>query len=139
LRRALLVSAVSLGLAVAGCGQSDEEKAKDDVCDAVADIQKQAKELQSLTLGTATVDQVKSNLNAIEDDLTKIADAQDQLDKTRKEQVQKANETFKSQLDSLIRDLGSSESLQGAAQRLKSGIANLANAYKQSFAPIDCG
>lgn len=139
MRRALLVSAVSLGLAVAGCGQSDEEKAKDDVCDAVADIQKQAKELQSLTLGTATVDQVKSNLNAIEDDLTKIADAQDQLDKTRKEQVQKANETFKSQLDSLIRDLGSSESLQGAAQRLKSGIANLANAYKQSFAPIDCG
>jgi Zn-dependent oligopeptidase len=139
LRRALLVSAVSLGLAVAGCGQSDEEKAKDDVCDAVADIQKQAKELQSLTLGTATVDQVKSNLNAIEDDLTKIADAQDQLDKTRKEQVQKANETFKSQLDSLIRDLGSSESLQGAAQRLKSGIANLANAYKRSFAPIDCG
>jgi hypothetical protein len=56
----------------------------------------------------------------------------------RKQQVEKANETFKSQLDTLTKDLGSSQSLQGAAQQLKTDITNLANAYKQSFAPIDC-
>jgi hypothetical protein len=33
MKRALLLSVVGLGLA-AGCGQSDEEKAKDDVCSA---------------------------------------------------------------------------------------------------------
>jgi hypothetical protein len=72
--------------------------------------------------------------------LGKISDAQDQLDQTRKQQVQKANQTFKSQLDTLgTKDLGSSQSLQGAAQQLKTDIANLASAYKQSFAPIDCG
>ena len=114
----LLLSAVGLGLAFAGCGQSDEEKAKNEVCDARADIQKKVTDLQGLTLATATVDRVKSDVNAIGDDLAKIADAQDQLDERRKEQVQKANETFKSQLDTLTKDLGSSQSLQGAAQQL---------------------
>jgi len=52
--------------------------------------------------------------------------------------VQKANETFKSQLDSLTKDLGSSQSLKGVAQQLKTDIADLANAYEHSFAPIDC-
>ena len=137
-KRALVVSAVGLGLAFAGCGQSGEDKAKDDVCDARADIQKKVSGLQNLTLATASVDQVKSDLNAIKDDLGKISDAQDQLDQTRKQQVQKANETFKSQLDSLTKDLGSSQSLKGVAQQLKTDIADLANAYEHSFAPIDC-
>ena len=137
--RGLVVSAVGLGLAFAGCGQSAEDKAKDDVCDARADIQKHVSGLEDLTLGTATVDQVKSDLNAIGDDLGTIADAQDQLDQARKEQVQKANETFKSQLDTLTKELGSSQSLQSAAQQLKTDIADLAKAYKRSFAPIDCG
>ena len=48
----LLLSALGLGLAfAAACGQSDEEKAKADVCDARDDIQANVKELQSLTLG----------------------------------------------------------------------------------------
>jgi light-regulated signal transduction histidine kinase (bacteriophytochrome) len=82
---------------------------------------------------------VKSDVNGIKNDVAKISDAQDQLDQTRKQQVQKANETFTSQLDDLTKDLGSSQSLQGAAQELKTDIENLASAYKQSFAPIDCG
>ena len=139
MKRALLVSAVGLAVAFTACGQSAEDKAKNDVCDARADIQKKVNGLQNLTLGTATVDQVKSDVNGIKNDLAKISDAQDQLDQTRKQQVQKANETFTSQLDGLTKDLGSSQSLQGAAQQLKTDIGNLASAYKQSFAPIDCG
>jgi TolA-binding protein len=138
-KRALLASAVGLALAFTACGQSAEDKAKNDVCDARADIQKKVTGLQNLTLGTATVDQVKSDVNGINDDLAKISDAQDQLDETRKQQVQKANETFKSQLDTLSKDLGSSQSLQGAAKQLKTDITNLASAYEQSFARIDCG
>jgi Tfp pilus assembly protein PilP len=136
--RVLVVSAVGLGLALAGCGQSAEEKAKNDVCDARADIQKRVTSLQNLTLATASVDQVKSNLNGIKDDLGKIADAQGDLDKTRKQQVQKANETFKSQLSTTSKDLGTSKSLTDVATQLKSDIADLGNAYKQAFAPIDC-
>jgi uncharacterized protein YsxB (DUF464 family) len=103
------------------------------------DIQTNVEELQDLTLGTATVDQVKSNLNAIRDDLTKISDAQGQLNDSQKQQVQKATETFKSQLKSLAEDLGRSVSLEDAAQQLESDFAELATVYRQSFAPIDCG
>jgi Tfp pilus assembly protein PilP len=138
MRSRLAVAAIALGLALAACGESDEEKAQNTVCDARADIQKQVDELQNLTIGTATTDQIKSNLDAIKDDLGKISGAQDQLDDKRKQQVQQANQTFKSQVDALAGDLGKSQSLESAAQQLKADLTALGNAYKQSFAQIDC-
>jgi hypothetical protein len=138
-RRMLLLSALGLGLAFAACGESDEEKAKADVCDARDDIQANVKELQSLTLGTATSDKVRSSLNAIKDDLAKIADAQDQLSEGQKQQVQKANEAFKSKVKAVGEDLGKSVSIEDAATQLKSDFDELATTYQQSFGPIDCG
>jgi uncharacterized protein HemX len=138
-RHVLLLSALGLGLAFAACGQSDEEKAKADVCDARDDIQANVEELQSLTLGTATTDKVRSSLNAIKDDLAKIADAQGQLSEDQKQQVQKANEAFKSKVKAVSEDLGQSVSIEDAAKQLKSDLAELATTYQQSFAPIDCG
>jgi uncharacterized protein HemX len=135
----LLLSALGLGLAFAACGQSDEEKAKADVCDARDDIQANVKELQSLTLGTATTDKVRSSLNAIKDDLAKIADAQGQLSEGEKQQVQKANEAFKSKVKAVGEDLGKSVSIEDAATQLKSDFDELATTYQQSFGPIDCG
>jgi hypothetical protein len=135
----LLLSALGLGLAFAACGQSDEEKAKADVCDARDDIQANVKELQSLTLGTATTDKVRSGLNAIRDDLAKIADAQDQLSEGDRQQVQEANETFKSKVSAVGGDLGKSLSIEDAAKQLKSDFADLATTYQQSFGPIGCG
>jgi uncharacterized phage infection (PIP) family protein YhgE len=134
----LLVPAVGLALVVADCGESGEDKAKNDVCDARADIQKQVNDLSSLTLATASVDKVKSGLTAIKDDLSKIADAQGKLDERRKQQVQQATETFTSQVNKVANDLKSSQSLQDAATQLKTDLANLANSYKQAFGPVDC-
>ena len=88
---ALLVAA---GLALASCGESDEEKALNQVCDARADIQKQVNELSSLTLSTATVDGIKGNLSAIENDLKEIKDAEGNLNDQRKQEVQAANQAF---------------------------------------------
>jgi DNA anti-recombination protein RmuC len=139
MRRILLLSALGLGLGLAACGESDEDKAKAEVCDARDDIRTQVRELQDLTLGTATVDQVESHLNAIGDDLKKIADAQDQLSESDKQQVQEANQAFKSQLETLGGDIGRSVSLEEAAQQLKSGFADLATTYQQALGPIDCG
>ena len=135
----LLLSALALGLAFVACGESDEEKAKADVCDARDDIQANVKELQGLTLGTATTDKVRSSLDAIRDDLAKIADAQDQLSEGDRQQVQKANDAFKSKVEAVGGDLGKSLSIEDAAQQLKSDLAELATTYRQSFAPIDCG
>jgi two-component sensor histidine kinase len=129
---------MGIGLAVAGCGESDEDKAKGQICDARDDIQAQVSELQQLTLGTATTDKVKSHLNAIRDDITKIADARGELSDTQEQQLQKANDTFKSQLDNLIKNLGSSVSLQDAAAQLKVNITDLAESYENALSPIDC-
>jgi hypothetical protein len=140
MKRTLLIALAGLGLVFAACGgESDQDKAKSDVCDARADIEKNVKELQGLTIGTATVDQVKSNLTAIRDDFVKIGDARANLDSARKQEVEKANQAFKSDLQKLVDGLGTSTSLNAAAAQLKTGIANLASAYQDSLGSIDCG
>ena len=139
MRRALAVSVVVVGLAFTACGESSEDKAKSDVCDARADVEKNVNELKDLTIGSATVDQIRSNLNGIADGLTKMTDAQGDLSDEQRKQVQQANAEFTSQLQSLAKDLGSSTSLEDAAAQLKSGFAKLANTYEAALAPIDCG
>ena len=139
MRRIVLLTALGLALGMAACGESDEDKAKADVCDARDDIRAQVRELQDLTLGTATVDKVKSHLNAIGDDLKKIADAQDQLSESDKKQVQEANQAFKSKVKTLGGEIGRSVSLEDAAKQLKSDFADLATTYEEALGPIDCG
>jgi len=138
MRRIVLLVALGLGLGLAACGESDEDKAKADVCDARDDIRTQVRELQNLTLGTATVDKVKSHLTAIRDDLKKIVDAQDQLSESDRKKVQEANQTFKSKVKTLGGDIGQSVPLEEAAQQLKSDFADLATTYEQALGPIDC-
>jgi hypothetical protein len=121
-----------------GCGESDEEKAQNEVCDARDDIQKQVNELSKLTVSTATVEGVQNNLNAIQDDLNKISDAQGDLSDERRQQVESANEEFKSQLNSITEGLTSNLSLSGAEQKLRSATQQLASSYRQTFAKIDC-
>jgi hypothetical protein len=138
-RRVLALSALVAVIALAACGQSDEDKAKESVCNARDDIQAQVKKLSNLTLTTATADQVRSSLQAIGNDLTKINDARDQLDDRRRQQVEQATAKFTSQVRSVAADLGKSLSVEGAAQQLKTDFAQLAAVYKESFATIDCG
>jgi Tfp pilus assembly protein PilP len=138
MKRLLLLTALGLGLVFAACGESDEEKARNQICDARDDIRTQVSELQDLTLTTATTDKVKSHLNAIRDDFREIVDAQGDLGDTEKQQVQKANETFRSQLEKMIGNLGTSLSLEDAAAQLKVNITDLAEAYEQALSPIEC-
>jgi Zn-dependent oligopeptidase len=137
-RAVALALTLILGACQAACGESDEEKAQNQVCDARDKIRSEVDKLENLTLTTATVDQVKSSLDAIREHLGEISDAQGQLDNTRKQQVEQANQTFKSQVNRLADDLGQSTSLEDAAKQLESDFGDLAAVYKESFAPIDC-
>src|ERR1700749_258257 len=92
--------AVSVALVACG-GQSKEQKATSQVCDARADIAKQVDTLKNLTVSTATTSQIKTSLNAIKDDLGKIKDAQGDLNPQRKSQLQQANEAFATQIKSI--------------------------------------
>jgi Tfp pilus assembly protein PilP len=137
--RAVVLLLLLVAVAAAGCGESDEEKAQNQVCDARDDIKTQIDELSNLTLSTATVDGVEKSLDAIQDDLQSIADAQGDLNDERKQQVESANKQFTSQLESIANGLTSNLSLSGAEQKLKDATQQLASSYKETFAKVDCG
>jgi uncharacterized phage infection (PIP) family protein YhgE len=135
---AALVLALVAALALGACGESKQDKAKTAVCDARADIGKQVDKLKSLTITTATTDDVQNSLKAINSDLSKIKDAQGDLSDARRQQVQDANKAFTSQLSDIAGSLGKSTSLSDAKAQLTSALQQLATAYKQSFARVDC-
>ena len=139
LRLGLLVAGLLLIAATAlGCGESDEEKAQTQVCDARADLKTQIDDLAGLTLATATADGVKKNLNAIEDDLKQIKDAQGDLNEERKQEVESATKQFTSELEGIASGLTSNLSLSGAKAKLETAGKQLASSYQQTFAQIDC-
>jgi hypothetical protein len=133
---AVLLAASVLG--VAACGESKQEKAQKQVCDARADINKQVNELKSLTPTTATVDGVRQNVNAIQDDLKDIASAQGTLNGERKAQVKAATDQFTSQLQSIVQQAVKSLSLADAKTQLQAALSDLASAYSSSLGKIDC-
>jgi|SRR4051794_34950135 hypothetical protein len=133
-----LAAALLAAAALASCGTSKEDKAKQQVCDARSDIAKQVDTLKGLTISTASVDQIQTGLKAIGNDLKKIGDAQGDLSASRKQQVKDANQAFSSQVQSTVSDLGQSLSLSNAKSQLESALKQLASAYQSSFAKVDC-
>ena len=139
LRLGLLVAGlVLIAAAAAGCGESDEEKAQTQVCDARADLKQQVDELAALTLATATADGVEENLNAIEDDLNQMKDAQGDLNEERKQEVESATQEFGSEVEAVANDLTSDLSLSGAQAKLETAGKQLVSSYQQAFAQVDC-
>ena len=139
LKRSTIVLLLFAMVAVAACGESQEDKAKTKVCDARADVKKQVGELQGLTLATATIDGVTQNLQAIRDDLGKIAAAQSDLSDDRRQKVQAANKAFTDQVKSIVQSVGRSGSVEDSKTQLKDATTQLASSYKQTLGQIDCG
>jgi len=137
-KQSMILVLVAAALALAACGESTQDKAQTQVCDARADIQKQVSDLSSLTLATASVDGVQSKLKAIRSSLQKIADAQGDLNAERKQQVQAANQAFRTQLSSIVSGLGNNLSLATAATKLKDAASKLADSYRQTLGRVDC-
>jgi predicted secreted acid phosphatase len=139
MRRLALIGVAIAGFLPAACGESDKDKAKSQVCDARADIQKQVDELSGLTITTASVDQVQQNLKAIGDNLKDIADAQGDLDPDRKQQVETATKEFGTQVTTIAQQVVSGLAAGDAKAQVQSALNDLAASYKQALAPIDCG
>jgi uncharacterized membrane-anchored protein YjiN (DUF445 family) len=138
MRRALLLAVLAAMVFLVACGESSEEKAKNDACSARAGIQEEVQNLQNLSIETATVDSVKSSLSSIQSDLQKMKDAESDLASDRKAQVEAANSAFASEVSSIVSSLGSNLSISGARKQLESAVTELANSYKQTIASIDC-
>ena len=128
-----------LALALGACGESDEEKAMNTVCDAGDDIAKQVDELNSLTPATVTTDAVTQNVDAIQNDLNDIADAQSDLSDDRRSEVEAATNEFTSTVKNVASDLGTTSlSASDAKARVVTGLQQLEASYKKAFAPLGC-
>lgn len=125
-------------LALASCGESSQEKAKAQVCEARSDISKQVKTLSGLTLSVNVLSEAKTGLEAIGKDLTKIKDAQPDLEPARREQIQTATNTFETQVSSILSELVSKPSLSKLETQLKSSLTQLASSYEKALTPLNC-
>jgi hypothetical protein len=137
-RSLLAVGLLLAALALASCGESAQEKAKTQVCNARSDISKQVKTLSELTLSLDVVSEAKSGLEAIGKDLTTIKNAQPDLEPARKQQVQAATRTFEAQVNSILSEMVSKPSLGKLETELKSSLTQLARSYEKALAPLNC-
>jgi hypothetical protein len=141
--RVRLIPVLAALLAVAGllvaCGESEEEKAQNEVCDARADIQRRVDDLADLTITTASIEQVTDNLEAIRNDLQTIAAEQGDLEPERRQEVEQAAKRFGSQLQATAQDVVSgAASGEEAGTRVGSALDELAKTFREAYAPVDC-
>jgi hypothetical protein len=135
----LLAALLGSTALLAACGESDEDKAQSAVCDARADIDQQLDDLTSLDITSVSIDQVTDSLSAIRDDLATIADEQGDLEPERREQVERAGERFRSQLQRTAGDLVAGTTTgEEARANLRSALDDLAQTFRAAYAPLDC-
>ena len=138
MKHSMILLLMAAALVLTACGESEQEKAQNQVCDARADIRKEVDPVIGLTLTTATVDGVTSSLQSIRSSLGKIKDAQSNLDGERKQQVQEANQQFEAEVRTIVQSLGSSMSLSEGATQVKDATTKLADSYRQTLGRVDC-
>ena len=133
-----VLAVVMLVFALGACGESDEEKAQNTVCNAKADIGEQVDELKGLTAATVTSDGVTQNLDAIKADLKDISDAQSDLSSDRRSEAEAAAKAFTSSVEEIGSQLGSSLSAADAKAQVVTALNQLAASYQKAFAPLNC-
>src|SRR6478735_6233185 len=95
-----------IALLAAGCGGSSaSSKAKGQACDARSDIQKQVDTIKGLPLAASSVDTAKTAVTAIMTDLKTIQDALPDVKGDLKGQLEQANSSFKSAVDSIAQSI----------------------------------
>jgi aspartate oxidase len=132
---------VSLGLAapLAACGESEEEKAQNRVCDARADIERRVDDLAELTITTVSIERVRNNLEAIRDDLQTITEERENVAPEQRREVEEAGERFRSELETTAREVVSgATSGEEAGARVGAALDDLATSFRQAYGPVDC-
>jgi hypothetical protein len=139
-RRTIVMLASLLTALPVACGESEEEKAQDRVCDARADIEKRVDNLADLTITSAGIDRVTNNLKAIRDDLEKIAAEREELAPEQRDAVDQAAKRFRSELETAAKDVASgAASGEEAGARIGAALDDLAKSFREAYGPVDCG
>jgi hypothetical protein len=138
MNRILTILIASAAL-LSACGESEEEKAQNAVCDARADIERRVDDLASLTPTSVSIDRVTNNLEAIGKDLEKIAAEREDLSSEQRRAVEEAGEQFRSELDATARDFVSGAAGgEEAGERIGAALDDLAESFRTAYGPVDC-
>jgi hypothetical protein len=138
MNRILTILIASAAL-LAACGESEEEKAQNAVCDARADIERRVDDLASLTPTSVSIDRVTNNLEAIGNDLEKIAAERDDLSSEQRSAVDQAGRQFRSEVEATARDFVSgAASGEEAGERIGAALDDLAESFRSAYGPVDC-
>jgi hypothetical protein len=135
------IIAASLGLAapLAACGESEEEKGQNRVCDARADIERRVDDLAALTVTTVSIERVTNNLEAIRDALKTIAAEREKLAPEQRREVEEAGERFRSELENTAQEVVSgATSGDEAGARVGAALDALATSFREAYGPVDC-
>jgi chromosome segregation ATPase len=139
-RRTVVILASLLTALPVACGESEEEKAQDRVCDARADIEQRVDDLAGLTITTASIEEVTNHLKAIRDDLEKIAAEREDLAPEQRDAVDQAAKSFRSELETAAKDVVSgAASGEEAGARIGAALDELARSFREAYGPVDCG
>jgi predicted nucleic acid-binding Zn-ribbon protein len=139
-RRTIVILAALLAALPVACGESEEEKAQNRVCDARADIEKRVDDLAGLTITSASIDKVTNNLRAIRDDLEQIAAEREDLAPEQQDAVDQAAKRFRSELETAAKDVVSgAASGEEAGARIGAALDDLAKSFREAYGPVDCG
>jgi predicted nucleic acid-binding Zn-ribbon protein len=139
-RRTIVILAALFAALPVACGESEEEKAQNRVCDARADIEKRVDDLAGLTITSASIDKVTNNLRAIRDDLERIAAEREDLAPEQRDAVDQAAKRFRSELETAAKDvISGAASGEEAGARIGSALDDLAKSFREAYGPVDCG
>ncbi len=138
MKNRVIAAALLAASALSACGESDQEKAQAKVCDARADIQGQVDTLKGLPASPDSVAKATTSLRAIGARLNDIADAQPDLDRDRRQEVEAAVKTFGDQVRTAAGAAVSSGATGNAAASIRTAADQLATSFRESFQPIDC-
>jgi hypothetical protein len=145
-RRTLAALAIVLAGALAGCGDSAEDEAappaEEDamaqVCSARDGIGEEVEQLSSMTVTTATTEEISSSVQSIRDDLTTLAQARGELSEERRAEVDEANQAFAAEVRQIAGTLLKSTSLEEGRAELEQALDSLEESYRDSLGAIDC-
>ena len=139
MRRLLPLFALALAaLFLAACGGDSQEEALENVCNAGDDIEQRVDNLASLTILTASAEEIEEDLNAISDDVETIKDSAGDLREDEREAVDEAAQSLESTVDTSLSEIGGSQSLEDVATGIESAIGQLGSSVQALFTPIDC-
>ena len=120
-RLALVLAVAPCALLLAGCGESEQEKAKAEVCKSRTAIEKQVESLKSLPLSVGSVTTAQKGFEVIEKELKKIKEEAPKLKPEAKTEVEKATAEFTTEVTKLAETVGATTNPSNVAQRDRSG------------------